>query len=79
MVGKCQKKIEKLHSWIFNHPKAVNSPLTNEHVNIKYNTTGEVITTKKLLLKIPNRELQNDIINHYQRVVFLVQYWIIVR
>ena len=40
---KMMGKIEKLHSWICNHPKVVILTLTNDHVNIKNNTTGETI------------------------------------
>ena len=36
------KKNDNLHSCICNHPQVVNSPLKNDHVNIKYHTTGEV-------------------------------------
>ena len=46
-----KRKIERLHSWIFNHPQVVNSPLTNDHVNIKDNSAGEIIKAKSYLLK----------------------------
>ena len=36
--------------------------MTNEHINIKYNTTDEVIKTKIILIKIPIIELHNEII-----------------
>ena len=42
---------DKLHSWIYNHPWVVKPPLKNDHVNIKYHTTGEVIKIQKLLIK----------------------------
>ena len=45
MGGKLQNKIEKLHSWICNHPHVVNLTLTNNHINIRYNKTCEVIKT----------------------------------
>ena len=48
-----KEKIEMLHSLVFNHPHIVNSHLTNDHVNIKYHTAGELIKSKKLLIKIP--------------------------
>ena len=34
--------------------------MKNDHVNIKYNTSGEVIKTKKTLIQISIRELHND-------------------
>ena len=42
MEGKLQKKIDKLHSWIYNNPQVVKSPLKNDNINIKYHITGEV-------------------------------------
>ena len=36
--------------------------MTNDHVNIKYNRSGEVIKTQKLLIKIPIRELNRNLI-----------------
>ena len=38
-----KETIDWLHSWIWNHPQVVNSPLTNGYVDIKDNATGEVI------------------------------------
>ena len=44
------------------NPQVVKSPLKNNHVNIKYNKTGEVLKTKKLPIKITIRELHNELI-----------------
>ena len=38
--------MDKLHGWVFNHPRVVNSTLKNHHINIKYNGAGEVIYKK---------------------------------
>ena len=55
-------KIDNLNSWVFNHLQVVNSPLTNDHVNIKDNTTSGVIKKQKLLIQISIRDLNNDLI-----------------
>ena len=34
---------DKFHIWICNHRQGINSPLTNENINIKNHTKGEVI------------------------------------
>ena len=52
--------IDKIQDWICIHTQVVNSPLKNDHMNIKDNTKIEVIITKKLLIQIPIRELHND-------------------
>ena len=70
MGGKLQNKIEKLHSWICNHPHVVNLTLTNNHINIRYNKTCEVIKTQKLHIKLSIRELHNDLIKPPQEGVF---------
>ena len=47
MVGNFQKKPFKTYTvGFFNHPQVVNSPFTNECIDIKYNTTGGVIKHK---------------------------------
>ena len=38
--------------WIYNHHNVINSHFTNEHVNIKDNTTGEVMKTENLVIQI---------------------------
>ena len=43
--------MDKLHGWVFNHPRVVNSPLKNYYINIKDNGIGEVIKIKIHLLK----------------------------
>ena len=53
------KIIDNLDNYIFNHPRVVNSPLTNDHVIIKYHITGELKKIQKLLIQIPIRELHN--------------------
>ena len=35
-----------VNSWVCNHSQVVNLPLKKDGVNIKDNTTGEVITTQ---------------------------------
>ena len=57
--GRCKRERERERE---NHPQIVNLPLRNEHVNIKDNTTGEVTKTEKLIIQIPTRELNNDLI-----------------
>ena len=54
--------MEKVHSWICNRPWFVNSHLAKDQFYIKENTTSEVIKMKKLLIKIPIREVQNYLI-----------------
>ena len=50
-----KKQIDKLHCWVFNHPRVLNSPLKIYHINIRDHGTGEVIKTKKSLTKTPIR------------------------
>ena len=38
-----KETIEKLHIWIYNNARVVNSPLKNGHVSIKDDKTNEVI------------------------------------
>ena len=53
-----KENIENLYSWVRNHPQFINLTLTNDHVNIKDNTTRGVII-KKLISFITVRELHN--------------------
>ena len=73
-VSKITKNmIGNLHSWICNHPQVVNLTLKNDQVNIKDNTTGEVIKTKQLIIQIPIRELHIALIKPPSEGGFLVQ------
>ena len=45
---------------MYNNTQVVNSPLTYFNTKNKYNKTGEVIKTKKLLIQIQIREIHND-------------------
>ena len=47
------------------------SLLKNDHFNVKDNTTGEIIITKRLLIQIPSRELHNDFIKPPSEVDFV--------
>ena len=70
MVENYKQKNERLHGWVYNHTQFVNSPLKNHHVNIRYNTKGEVIKTQKLLIQIKIRELFNILIKPPLEAVF---------
>ena len=53
--------------------------MKNDHINIKYNITSEVIKTKKLLIKIPIRALHNDWIKPPSEGGLMTQYRNLVR
>ena len=62
-LDKCEKDkiffpketIDKLQSWICNHPNVFNSNLENDHISIKDSRTCELIKTKKSPIKITIR------------------------
>ena len=53
-----KKQLTNYRFLVFNHPRGVNSPFTNEHINIKYHRKGKVKTKK--VIKTPIAYLQNN-------------------
>ena len=57
------------------HPQVINSPLINDHFNIKDYRTGELIKTQTLIIQVPSREFYNHLIKPLPEGVFFVQDW----
>ena len=53
--------VRELREWVTNHHQVVQSPIVNDTLLIK-NLDGEKVAVTKLLLRIPVRELHNDLI-----------------
>ena len=51
-----------LHTWVIDHPRVVNSPITNDTILVLNPDTNQKERVGKLLLEIPIRELHNDLI-----------------
>ena len=57
---------EALHGWVLDHPRVVDSPLTNDTLLVLNEATGKKERVGKLLLEISVRELHNDLISRTQ-------------
>ena len=54
--------VAALHKWLLAHPHVVPSPIAKDCLKIKIAGSKETLSTPKLLLQIPIRELHNDMI-----------------
>ena len=52
----------KLHEWVLNHPRVVQSPIANDTLFVLNEETGKKERVGKLLLEISVRELHNNLI-----------------
>ena len=58
-----QDLIDKVYSFIENHPNVIQSPIMNDYVRVKDKTDPSVIhKVPKMLLQISIRELHNDVL-----------------